>query len=85
MECKKYDARGICIDLLCYLPSDVLLVDKQKFKKCPEVGLLTLHMRLLTTSGHICLLSKLPLLDCECAKKEREYSIAPMKGDWVSQ
>ena len=44
-ETKKYDAWSTRTGLLCCLPSDVPLIDKQRLKKCPELGPLTLHTR----------------------------------------
>ena len=39
---EKYDACNILTGLLCYLPSDVPLIGKQKLKKCTKFGSLTL-------------------------------------------
>ena len=43
VERKKYDAWSIRTGLLCCLPSNVPLIDKQRLKKCPILGPLTLH------------------------------------------
>ena len=42
LECKKNDARSIRKGLLCSLTSVVPLIGKQKLKKCPKLGPLTL-------------------------------------------
>ena len=39
---EKYDACDILTGLLCYLPSDVPLIGKQKLKKCAKFWSLTL-------------------------------------------
>ena len=48
-------AWGIRTDLLCYLPSGVPVVGKQKLKNCPELAPLTLTNRVyaLVTSSHV--------------------------------
>ena len=43
-ECKNYNAQGIRTYLLCYLGSEVLFGGKLKFKRCTELGPLTLFI-----------------------------------------